>query len=415
MSACQPDGPRDVAGRRNARKIFCAVLLLGVMVGHSGCQSLPPAKKREIRDSLEGYRTALNERSFDRLAPLLAEEVRVDAMPGDLSLAGLRAGMHWPPSPVSRVQILKLTGSPEAPVARIALYVRGGALLLRVGFDGAGRIRSIDDDPLWKPRGAVLRAPFTSPLVTCKGLPFVKGTVNGRSGFLLVDTGSSDLLLNSRIFSAEKNLGMPGIVSTVHGISPNAGRAAVRDLRWGNLTARGISGQLHDFQQMESPEISPLLGAIGFEQLRNSVVTFDWNAKAISLAAKSRPASPAASLRFQFFLHAPALTARIGGKSHRMVFDSGAAVNTLPSLAETAPHFRPWAASAKMSDGGRTGTADVPLGTIDAVQIGGITYRDMPFVIHEVPFLGGHGILGTPLLQAGRLEIDFPQQTVSLW
>jgi len=211
-------------------------LLLAVALGlPSGCQSLPPAQKREIRASLKGYRAALNGRSFDRLAPLLAEGVRVDGMPSDLSMAGLRAGMHWPPSQITSLQILKLAGMPEAPVARIALYVRGGAVLLRVGFDQDGKISSIDDDPLWKPRGAVLRAPFTSPFVASKGLPFVRGSVNGRSGFLLVDTGSSDLLLNTKYFAAETNRGMPGIVSTVHGISPNSGRAAVRDLRWGNL------------------------------------------------------------------------------------------------------------------------------------------------------------------------------------
>lgn len=395
--------------------IFRALLLAVALGLPTGCRSLPSAQKREIRASLEGYRAAINARSFDRLAPLLAEGVRVDGMPADLSMAGLRAGMHWPPSPVTSLQILKLNGNPDAPVARIALYLPGGAVLLRVGFDGGGKISSIDDDPLWKPRGTVLRAPFISPFVASKGLPFVRGTVNGRSGFLLLDTGSSDLLLNTKYFAAEKNRGMPGVVSTVHGISPNAGRAAVRDLRWGNLSARGISGQLHDFQQMESPGISPLLGAIGFEQLRNSVITFDWRAGTISLAAKSQSRSPAASIRFDYYLHAPALPARIGGKSHRMVFDSGAAVNTLPALAGVEQYFRPWNVLAKMSDGGRTSEAAVPMGTIDAVGIGGITCREMPFAIHDVPFLGGHGILGSPLLQAARLEIDYPGRTISLW
>jgi len=391
-------------------------LLLAVALGlPSGCQSLPPAQKREIRASLKGYRAALNGRSFDRLAPLLAEGVRVDGMPSDLSMAGLRAGMHWPPSQITSLQILKLAGMPEAPVARIALYVRGGAVLLRVGFDQDGKISSIDDDPLWKPRGAVLRAPFTSPFVASKGLPFVRGSVNGRSGFLLVDTGSSDLLLNTKYFAAETNRGMPGIVSTVHGISPNSGRAAVRDLRWGNLAARGISGQLHDFQQMESPAISPLLGAIGFEQLRNSAIMFDWKEGSISLAPKSQRRSPAASIRFDYYLHAPVLPARIGGKFHRMVFDSGAAVNTLPALDGVEHNFRPWNVLAKMSDGGRTSEAAFPMGTVNAVGIGGITYREMPFAIHDIPFLGGHGILGSPLLQAGRLEIDYPGRTISLW
>jgi len=166
---------------------------------------------------------------------------------------------------------------------------------------------------------------------------------------------------------------------------------------------------------MESPAISPLLGAIGFEQLRNSAIMFDWKEGSISLAPKSQRRSPAASIRFDYYLHAPVLPARIGGKFHRMVFDSGAAVNTLPALDGVEHNFRPWNVLAKMSDGGRTSEAAFPMGTVNAVGIGGITYREMPFAIHDIPFLGGHGILGSPLLQAGRLEIDYPGRTISLW
>lgn len=396
---------------RNFRILGLAAAALAL----AACQSLPPAQKRAVRTTLEAYKAALNARSYESLAPLLSDELRVEGMTDELSRAGLRAGMQWPPSRISALQIMKLAEKDGLPEARVALKIQGGYLLLRLGFDELGRIRSIEDSPLWKVRGAVLKSAFTSPMTTNRGLLFVRGTADGRDGFFLIDTGSSDLLLNRKYFPAQKNPGMPGIVSTVHGISSNPGRGRVRHLSWGGLTLRDAAGQLHDFDQMEAPETRPLLGAIGFEQLRNFVVAFDWKARTISVAPVSASGNARATVRFTYFLHAPAFPVEIGGVAHPMIFDSGAAVNMLPRLAGVEEHFQRFDVQTKLSDGGRTGEGSVAFGTIRAVTLGGLTYRDMPFAIYDVPYLGGHGILGSPLVQTGRLEIDFPRRTLSLW
>ncbi len=389
--------------------------LAAIWIALAACQSLPPAEKRAVRTTLEAYRAALNAKSYDSLAPLLSEKVHIGGMTDELSRAGLQAGMHWPPSRITGIQIFKLAEKDGLPEARVGLEIKGGVLLLRMGFDGRGRIRSIDDSPLWKVRGAVVKSSFTSPFITAKGLLFVRATANGREGYFLVDTGSSDLLLNQKYFSPQKNHGMPGMVSTVHGISSNPGRSPVRLLKWGGLTLRGADGQLHDFTEMETAETKPLLGAIGFEQLRNFVVTFDWKARTISVAPKSTSTNPRGTVHFRFFLHTPVFPVEIGGVTRPMVFDSGAAVNMLPGIDGLEEHFRRFPVQTKISDGGRTGDGAVAFGTIDSTKLGGLTYRDMPFAIYDVPYLGGNGIIGSPLIQSGRLEIDFPKRTLSLW
>lgn len=397
-----------------------AILLLAAALGClAGCQTTPLAHQREIRTTLHTYHQALNNRSFDQLAPLLSDEIRVEGMTDELSRAGLQSGMQWPESRIRDLQILKISGPSGEAEADIALYIRSGVMMLRIGFDDRGRIRSIDETPLWKPAATVVKAPFRTPFTKSNGLMFVKGSVNGRTGYLLLDTGSSDLLLNSKYFSKDRSAGgMQGMMSTVHGLSPRPARSFVHELKWGGLVAREIRGQLHEFSQMEKPEISPLLGAIGFEQLRNCAVAVDWKGGAVGVSPSGKdaePSAPRALIPFSYFLHTPVLYATIGQRTFPMLLDTGAQVNLLPKSDGMDTHFQSLKVLTKISDGGKAGEAASPIGIVDEMRVGGLLFRDMPFAIFDVPYLKGNGILGSPLFQDRRVKIDFPKKTVSIW
>lgn len=400
-------------------KSFATLLAVAALGCIAGCQTTPPALKREIRTTLRAYQQALNNRSFGQLEPLLSKEISVDGMTDELSRAGLKAGMQWPDSKIQDLQILKISGDPGETNAVVALYIRRGALMLKIGFDSRGRIRSIDEAPLWKPAGTVLKSSFRTPFVESNNLMFVKGTVNGRTGYLLMDTGSSDLLLNSRYFSRDTSEeGMQGMMSTVNGLRTRPGRAFVHELKWGNLVAKDTRGQLHDCSQMETPSISPLLGVIGFEQLRNVAVSFDGKARTVEVSASGKDvetSSPQATIHFSYFLHTPILYTTIGQRTYPMLLDTGAQVNLLPQSTSLGSHFQRLEILTKISDGSRTGKNLSPLGVVDEMVVGGVHFRNMPFAIFDVPYLRGNGILGSPILQNRRVKIDFPQKTVSIW
>ncbi len=385
----------------------------------SGCQTTSLAYRKAIRATLHSYHQALNNRSFGQLEPLLADEIHVEGMTDELSRAGLKSGMQWPESRIRELQIMKISGKPGAAEADVALYVRGGVMVLRIGFDAGGKIRSIDEAPPWKPSAAAVKAPFHAPFTESNGLIFVRGSVNGRTGFLLLDTGSSDLLLNSKYFTRDRSeTGMQGMMSTVNGLSPHPARAFVRELKWGGLVAMEICGQLHEFSQMETPAISPLLGAIGFEQLRNLAVSIDWKARSVGIdptGKNAAPSPPQAVIPFSYFLHTPVLYATIGQKTFPMLLDTGAQVNLLPKSDGLDAHFQRLNVLTKISDGGTSGETASPIGVVDEMRVGGILFRDMPFAIFEVPYLKGNGILGSPLFQDRRVRIDFPKKTVSIW
>lgn len=400
-----------------AIKSLATLLALAIFGCFSGCQTTTLAHRREIRATLHSYHQALNNRSFDQLEPLLSDEIRVEGMTDELSRAGLKSGMQWPESQIRELQVLRISGRPAA--ADVALYVRGGVMMLRIGFDDLGKIRSIDEAPLWKPSAAIVKAPFRTPFTESNGLMFVKGFVNGRAGYLLLDTGSSDLLLNSKYFFPEKGgTGMQGMMSTVTGLSPHPARSFVQELKWGGFVAREIRGQLHEFSQMETPKISPLLGAIGFEQLRNVAVSVDWKARSVGIAPSgttAEPSGPQAVIPFSYFLHTPVLYATIGQKTFPMLLDTGAQVNLLPKSSALDTHFKNLRILTKISDGGSAGETASPIGIVDEMHVGGVLFRDMPFAIFDVPYLRGNGILGSPLFQDRRVRIDFPKKTVSIW
>ena len=95
--------------------------------------------------------------------------------------------------------------------------------------------------------------------------------------------------------------------------------------------------------------------------------------------------------------------------------NSGAQINLVPNLNGIESHFRRVESGTKISDGGEYGRQTALLGFIDATSIGGIRYQHFPFAVFEVPYLSGQGIIGSPLVQKSRLEINFPKKSITIW
>ncbi len=402
------------------------LFLTALVLFHSGCQSLPvpSSEKKTIHHVLGAYREAMNSRSLEGLFALMGDDIKIDGMTDELSRAGLKSGMHWPPSRIKDIQIFSIVRQPGGTQAKVAFSLTGAVLCMRIGFDEKQRIRTIDPLPVWETPRAKISAAFSAPFKESSGLMFVKAEVNEQTGYFLLDTGSSGLLLNTRYFSSDSPNELPGLVTTVHGIKPHLGRTGVRNFRWGQLRANGIRGQLHDFSNMENSSISPLLGAIGHEQLKQCAVVFDWKNRLISVRPAGKPPRkadgetrrhPLAVIDFSYFLHAPAFAIQIGEKSVPVLFDSGAQINLIPTLDGVEKNFREVQSSTRISDGGQIGKESARLGVIDETRIGGIRYRNLPFAVFGVPYLAGQGIIGNPILENGPVELDFVKKTISIW
>ncbi|CAN5507294.1 hypothetical protein BH09VER1_BH09VER1_53960 [soil metagenome] len=384
---------------------------------------VPSTEKTSIRRTLTAYQQALNARSFAQLEPLLAPNISVGGADPALSRAGLQGGSAWAAFRVVDTQILSLKPTSDGPEAQLALYSNKMVMTLKMGFDATGRIRSIDAQPLFKIPEPTVPNVLTSPFVVSGGLMFVKATVNGRVGYMLLDTGSSSLLLNPKYFDSGSRQAM-GVTATVNGIRKSGAAVKVTSLEWRGLRTGNVDGELHDFSTMEKPAITPLLGAISHTELKNCAIAFDWKHKTIQVFAtkpdgtKKSPLPeppPMVRLPFSYYLHLPLFTARIGGIDYPMLFDSGAQWNLLPSLTGAEKHFHVLGRLSGFSDGGRAVANSSAIGAIDQTFIAGVPFRDMPYAIFQIPYFPNKGFLGAPLLQISRTEINFRSKQISIW
>lgn len=392
----------------------------------AGCQSLqiPSTEKANIRRTLHAYQQAVNARSYVMLEPLLAPDISVGGANPELSRGGLEGGSAWAPFRVEDTQILSLRKTAEGPEAKLALYSRKMVMTLRMTFDAAGRIRSINSEPLWKVPEPTVPNVLTSPFVVSNGLMFVKATVNGRTGYMLLDTGSSSLLLNPKYFDSGSRPAM-GVSATVNGLKKSGAPVKVTSLQWDGLRTGDIDGELHDFSNMEKPAVTPLLGAISHAELKNCALAVDWKHKNVQVfatkpngAKKAAIAEPPPTVRlpFAYYLHLPLLTARIGESYYPMLFDSGAQWNLLPNTTGIESHFHAVGRISGFSDGGQAVANTSPIGVIDETFLGGTSFRDLPYAIFQIPYFPGKGFLGAPLFQsATRVEINFRSRQILIW
>jgi len=403
-------------------------LLAGALLATSGCQTdSGGVSQRDIRTSLRTFKNSLNSHNYNELESLLAPEIQIDGLTDEMSKAGLRAGMLWTPNRIEDIQLLSTAKSAGELDARVALYMTRGVLSLKIGFDPTtGKIRSISGDPLWGRAEVKLPATFRTGFTRSGGLLFVHGKVNGRAGYLLFDTGSSHLLLNRKYFAPDTDHGVGGITINVHGLRRPLGHARVDEIRWGGLVAQDRVGELHDFSEMERAEITPLLGAISHDELADCAVAFDIKRGFIEVFSTRRDGSkkiadtgppPIVREPFTMFLHLPMIPVTIGGREWPALFDSGAGIDLLPDAGGLGGHFRATGQLGGFSDGGKSEavSSPAPSGVVGEMRIGSAIYRDLPFVIHGVPYLPGKAFLGTPWLERGRVEINFRSKQISLW
>jgi len=306
--------------------------------------------------------------------------------------------------------------------AKVAFFTGEQVLRLKISFDEEGKIRGIvDDSPFQKPE---IKLPdvFTSDFTVVGHLMFVRGSVDGKEGYFLLDTGASSLLLNRKYFTPTAESGTQGVSGSIHGVRKRLGSVEVSELRWGGLLAQKVRGEVHDLSLVEKPGNTPLLGAISHEELKNSSLVIDWPNRKIQVFAtrpngtrKANPAGPPPQVKVPFSYHSylPMVKARIGNQTYSLLFDSGAEACVLPNKAGLGSQFRP-IGLIQLSDGSArkaTGLA----GEVAEMQIGGVTFTQVPVAIYSIPNLGNKGFLGTPILQKGRVEINFRAREMAFW
>lgn len=410
------------------RPLTFLMLLVTLWVG--GCQTNPVTswERIAVQGTLRQFRTAMNERSFDKIEPLLDPNLRIAGMPAGLSIDGLKAGMPSVSQRINEVQIISLKRSADGLKADVALWVPGGAMETTMEFSPEGKIRSISGHRAGgSVGGGGVKMPdsMVSPFLEVSGLMFVQAEIDGRSGWFLLDSGSAGFLLNSKYFSnspAAKGSFL-SISAGIHGVEQPIGMMEIGLLSWQTLRATRVEGAIKNLADLEKPQNTPLLGAIGYEQLKDLAMVVDWGRRRVELYTTERsgarkiedPVPPVTTIPFYYDLHLPVLEAHVGDRKRDFLFDSGASINLMPDAEGLAGHFRLLETKTSLSDGGEAKPIRAQIGVVDKIELGSMVLGDVPVMIYAIPYLEGRGLLGAPILTKGRVEINFRAHEMRFW
>lgn len=357
------------------------------------------------------------------MQPVLSPDLRIDDMPSGLSRDGLRAGLPALKGQIVDWQILSLRRKPDGLEGRVAFYLKDGVMEMAMAFTPEGKIRGI---AAGRPRiesGIKVPDAMSSPFLQSSGLMFVRAQVDGREGWFLVDSGSSDFLLNRKYFQPQKSGGMFSISAGIHGVEEPIGMMEINSFVWETYRASKVTAAIKNLSDLERPENTPLLGAIGYAQLKNTAMVVDWGRRRIEIYATQKngerrvPAEtpPGAVVPFSYDLHLPVLQARVGNRPRTFLLDSGASINLMPDMDGLEGHFRQTESRAGLSDGGKMRTVSAAVGFVNRIELGPVVLTDVPVMVFAIPYLDGRGLLGAPLLSQGRVEINFRKHELRFW
>ena len=404
-------------------RLLVLIPLVAMLLGGCGGSAVTPAERYAVSGSLRQFRTALNDRSFDLMQPVLAPDLRIDDMPTGLSRDGLRAGLPGIKGKITEWQVVNLKRKGDGLEGKVVFYLQGGMMEMAMGFTPDGKIRTITAGRDRVESGVKIPDVMTSTFLESSGLMFVQAQVDGRSGWFLVDSGSSDFLLNSKYFSGPKVDGMLAISAGIHGVEEPIGIRDINLFTWENLRITKIRGALKNLSNLEKPENTPLLGAVGYAQLKSSAMVVEWGRRRIRIYATQRngerklaePEAPGAVVPFSYDLHLPVLQAKVGDQPRTFLFDSGASINLMPDVEGLERHFRQTDSRAGLSDGGKMKSVLAPVGFVDRIELGPVVLSDFPVMVFEIPYLEKRGLLGATLLAQGRVEINFRKREMRFW
>lgn len=258
-------------------------------------------------------------------------------------------------------------------------------------------------------------------------LILVEASAGARSGYFVVDSGSSHTILNSVHFTAEHQLvqlrtytGDRALGGTLH-----------TTLKLGPWTEKMVFAALGDLSALEKRLQLPLLGLIGMNVLRNYELHLDYRSTTIEfyrLGKKGEPLRkcpaglPARTLGFRYARYLPLIEAELAGQTFTWGLDTGAGVNLFDvSTAQriglqTTDQRSAITTIGQPCEKGKAGLfrAALQLGELQTTPMNTLC-KDLRELNRQLPGPRIDGILGFAFLSQQRTAINFRKRELYLW
>lgn len=245
------------------------------------------------------------------------------------------------------------------------------------------------------------------------GLMYVKATVNGKTGWFLVDTGSNALLLlNNQYFkgvqSNQKALGM--------GDGQAISMVKVDSFVWEGLSIVDQQYPAMNLAAMQGDAGEEVLGLIGTALFKNYQLQCNFATRKIRLSKSSVTAAdvqglkPTLTLPFQLINGFPVAQASVQGKNYNWIMDTGATDNILEASLEDSIRSV-WKESAQVAMSHAGTAATVRRGTLANLTVGGLRMDGIGMTLAQMPGYDVEknilGILGFQFFKYFYVDFDY--------
>ena len=266
------------------------------------------------------------------------------------------------------------------------------------------------------------------PFQLIKKLIVVRAFVNGQEGNFIVDTGSESLVLNAKYVSGRRNRD-----DQVRDFTGSGAAFWERSVRFGWDPERGRNYRaiVTSFGLLERILDIPVMGYIGYNQLKHFEVIFDYPRKELALIPVDRRGWRKCDLPFHSGAadtillrsngHLPYLIATVDGRPLKLGIDSGSSLNLLRAdvLPEIEEYFEIEGLQRAAGFNGRITRSR--WGWLWGLQLGDCVLPRMRFLVADLGDLNAtlpaplDGVLGFEFLCENRVAVNYRVGQVYFW
>lgn len=269
----------------------------------------------------------------------------------------------------------------------------------------------------------------TIPFQLAGKLIIIRATVGGQPGNFILDTGITDLVLNSRYFNGEPataRLQFNGLNGKSETIQQCRRSLEIGEQRWGVVNARVVS-----MQALESINGIPIHGLIGTDILQTHILLIDYQKLEIELYPINRKGEntafahltpPDEVLAFKNKGGTPLISLHVGGLDLNLTLDTGAEVNLFAKkYLDQLDAFIGQRQQRRFSGFGQKAqeATFAPLSgvhtNLQEVAEMNTAFADLSHYNRHVPGPKADGIVGYEFLQQFRIAFNFKKREIYLW
>jgi hypothetical protein len=264
----------------------------------------------------------------------------------------------------------------------------------------------------------------TIPFTLAGNLILISGTVDGKTGNFILDTGTPYVILNGKYFEGQKS------DKVIQGISGEGGPVATRysSIELGRNKWKSIYSEVIRLEALEAALGQPIYGLLGCQLFRKHIVEFDYKNLCIRLSSLEieeriedqgpSEMSPIATYRYKGKI--PVINVNIGSIILKLIIDTGSAYNIFrkKDLDNLTSNTIKWDNQRLVGLG--NGELRVQSGTVFDLEVGENICAPMKTLFNDdsrmqmlCPGQAVDGILGYEYLKQVTMTIDFRSNTVS--